>query len=274
MKSALLFAASILASASGALAQSLPEGIAADELKLWLRSDAQVVLQSGQRVNSWGDLSGNEHTCVTLGPQAGPLAVIDDERSAFGLPAIAFDRSEENFSWGLRGKGLAMRVPGPYTLAMLVRPGDEGPRGIFSLAGEDVGRTDFAAPELFTITHGNVGGEGSDFALRFVQGHGTPSHISLTLPCEKDQPVAVIVTRNDAGEAEGYVNGKKVAHTVALESIEGLSQNSGYLIGDRWPQQQGRFLSKMDMFELMVFNRALSEAEVETLSRYLTTNRE
>jgi hypothetical protein len=230
-------------------------------LRLWLRSDKGVTETEG-RVSQWQDQSGNGYHAAADGP-ARPSLLKD--AAHLGRPAIRFDGQRTQ----LAGKrGLGMDMPGPFTLVVVTTLSGGWPKAIFSLVPADRG-ADFVSAQGFALacSHGTPPG----FALtQGYQGIG----LNLVIDNEQGKPQTITVVRpvRMGAWVAGYRNGTLKAQAAVTDDEPSHRQDTGYLIGSRWPPRSDLF-GACDLYEFLLYDRVLSEAELQSLHQYLRVPR-
>lgn len=230
-------------------------------LRLWLRADKGVIVTDG-RVSQWQDQSDNGYHAVAE-DAVRPLLVKDALH--LGLPAIRFDGQRTQLTGK---KGLGMDMPGPFTLVVVATLNGGWPKAIFSLVPADRG-PDFVSPKGFALACGH--GSPPRFALtQGYQGIG----LDLLIDNEQGKPQTVAMIRPvRMGEwVAGYRNGLLKAQAAVTDDEPGQQQDTGYLIGSRWPPRSDLFGAN-DLYEILVYDRVLSGAELQSLHQYLLAPR-
>jgi hypothetical protein len=246
-----------------------------DKMVIWNLSDSNAERQVGLRisvldenrkaVNEY-DIDRNQASWVFDAGRASAAGEIRGPHS--GLPAIRFDGRSQYLQ---ATNGLGMNLPGPFTLVVVATVKDRWPKAIFSPVPEG-NQNDYESPGSFAFhcTHGS-GGSG---AFGLVQGLGR-DHLGLTAPCNQPgRPETVVVVRPTApGETAGmYLDGELMDIDAASGATPPVQQTRGYVIGSRWPIN-GYFFGRNDVYEILVYDRVLSEAELQSLHQYLFARR-
>jgi hypothetical protein len=246
-----------------------------DKLVIWNLSDSNAKRQVGLRVSVLDEnrKAVNEYDIdrhqASWTFDAGRASTADEIRGHHsGLPAIRFDGRSQYLQ---ATNGLGMNLPGPLTLVVVATVKDRWPRAIFSPV-PDGNQNDFESPGSFAFhcAHGS-GGNG---AFGLVQGLGR-DHLGLTAPCNQPgRAETVVVVRPTApGETAGiYLDGELMDIDAASSATPPVRQSRGYVIGSRWPIN-GQFFGRNDVYEILVYDRVLSDAELQSLHQYLRVPR-
>jgi hypothetical protein len=242
-----------------------PGTVPRDGLRLWLRSD-QGVKADGGRVSVWEDQSGNGFGATAEGQQRPTLAT---DAAQLGLPAIRFDGQSQYLR---PTNGLNINLPGPFTLVVVATVKDRWPKAIFSPVPEE-NQNDYESPGSFAFhcTHGSAG----NGAFGLVQGLGRDHNLGLTAPCNQTgRPETVVIIRPSApgGTAGMYLDGQLTDLDEPSGTTAQVKQTKGYVIGSRWPIN-GNFFGRNDVYEILVYDRVLSGAELQSLHQYLLAPR-
>lgn len=235
----------------GALADARAQSLSVtDGLQVWLRADAGVT-QSGGRVTGWGNQA----------PSAGE-AVPPDEAGAPGLvaealngqPVLRFDGADDYLELA---HGAGWDFSGDFTSFFVVRFDDFATfRAVWT-------KTVVNAPS--PIDYYALPGSGIP---RLIRGDGTLEQLGSL-----DGGVAL---RAERYLVVGFsLSGEEIAHylggeTTASGPVTGASYDSGYPLRIGTRDDLGtRF--KGDLAELLIYTRALTATERETVVDYLAT---
>lgn len=216
--------------------------------------------------HAWEDQSGNGFHAAAEGQQCPTLATDAMHR---GLPAIRFDGRSQYLR---ANTGLNMNLPGPFTLIVAATVKDRWPKAIFSPVPKG-NQNDYesAGSFAFHCTHGTA----ANGAFGLVQGYGSGHHLGLTAPRAKpDRPENVVIVRPvTGGEAVcAYLDGQLTDLAAVIGVTAPVKQTKGYVIGSRWPIS-GYFFGRNDLYEILVYDRVLPDAELQSLHQYLLAPR-
>jgi hypothetical protein len=209
-------------------------------------------------VSGWQDQSGNGYHAAAAG--ANRPALLKDAPYS-GLPGIRFDGQRRQMEGK---KGLGMDMPGPFTLVVVATLNGGWPKAIFSLVPADRG-PDFVSPRGFALACGH--GSPPRFAL-------TQGGLDLLIDNDQGKPQTVAMVRPvRMGEwVAGYRNGLLKAQAAVTDDEPSQRQDTGYLLGSRWPPRSDLF-GACDLYEILAYDRVLSEAELQSLHQYLLAPR-
>jgi len=140
---------------------------------------------------------------------------------------------------------------------------DGWPKGLFSVVPASR-RADHMSPYGFALYC-----HGSSFGL--IQG---AESIDLRLIVDnepgKPQTVAIVRPARSGDWARGYRNGDLKAQAFVRHTEQGRRQDTGYLLAAHWPL--GNF-GACDLYEILAYDRVLSDAELQSLHQYLLAPR-
>jgi len=235
-----------------AQAQAVPPHVTPDELQLWLRADTGVTENQGS-VSDWADQSGHKvharQRQANLGPRriaqalhGRPALRFDGERSYLSLPA-----GFNNFTDGL-------------TAFVVARPAGSRARGALLLLAAGKQGEDSAANRI--CIHPDHHGRRDRLHYTVKAGKRMVGSVVLRGGMLADRPQSLAVLHRPSGEVALFRNGIEAAGGSAGLPTNVLRTHN--LIGrDRDRHFAG------DVYEILLYNRALSENERLGVESYL-----
>ena len=233
------------------------------ELALWLRAD-QGVLVSGPGVSQWTDRSGNGRHAVQAVAAKQPLFV---RNSGGARPAVRFDGVDDFLSFPCPVTGLA-----GMTMFLVSSTLDERSGGIN-------GSGNAALFWHETENFGTVLLTPSPTKVRYFFGTGQNQAVfAWTRPASIDRAWSLTTAEKTGTDAVLYVQGQEVSRQTSQKTEIAACERVGYLgrgEGDKNTnrQFQGQFEGWTyfagDIAEVIVYARALSDAERTQVEQYL-----
>jgi hypothetical protein len=228
--------------------------------RLWLRSDRGIELD-GDTVTAWRDQSGNGYDALAVSQSSRPRLVADAAHG--GLPAIRFDGMDDQLK---ADNGLDMTMPGPFTVAVVVTPRAAWPDGLLGLVPAGEGGC-WDTDDAFAVGYSRRDG---DLLIKCSQGYYSLGFRTGT-DVTRDRPVSLVFTRpfEQPDKARTWSDGKVVDEVTDL-SFDAIpaTQKRGYHLGSGVPPRDDLF-GDQDLYEILVYDRVLSDKEIEALNLYL-----
>lgn len=246
-------------------------------LRLWLRSDLGVASDAG-RVVEWKDQSGNGYDATSDLANA-PTLEEGERMGDRDLPAVRFNGKNEMLS---SSRGLGIVLTDEFTLIMLLKA--ESPKNwggvLYLLPAEysSLRRATQRDDGCLVVLTGSPNPGGIEFYHQpSHDGDQQPeggSYAYSNLELGDNFSGSAIFVRRPK-DITGFWNGK-AGSTLGFRMSGTAHQDSGYWIGANLVQSSegsaagpGRF-GNFDLFELIVLDRAISDAELEKIQEYLT----
>jgi hypothetical protein len=212
-------------------------------------------------VTAWRDQSGNGYDALALSDASRPRLVADAAHG--GLPAIRFDGIDDQLK---ADNGLDMTMPGPFTVAVVVTPRAAWPDGLLGLIPAGGGGC-WDTDDAFAVGYSRRDGH---LLMKCNQGYYS-LRFSTGTDVMRDRPVSLVFTRpfEQPDTARTWSDGKLVDEVTDLSFDAFPSiQKRGYRLGSGVPPRDDLF-GDQDLYEILVYDRLLTEREIEALNVYL-----
>jgi hypothetical protein len=151
-------------------------------------------------------------------------------------------------------------------VAIVLNPRGGWPQGLFSLDGGD-GQWDYVTSRGFSVGHSHTS-DSKTYAVALTQGYGEID-CNLAAAAATGQCQVVTFTRpvKEGAIARAYLDGRSGAWEEIMEDLPVVArQSAGYRLAERVP---AGYHGSQDLYELLVYDRVLSDDELKSLHSYL-----
>lgn len=253
-----------------------------DGLVMWLRSDRGVETDDSGKVVKWEDLSGKGNS--PLMDQAARRPELDTRHTMHGMPAIYFDGKDDflTFPASIDGFDPSREFTAVLVMRKEFHPEiEEWPRRILAFASST--GSDWNSPDAFAITVSRDNNDRSVEGFLLLQDLGTaegdPNRGVRAQHIEKSadaiaQGSHVFLKRETApneGRASLIREGEVLAEQDYRHREAGNARHTRMTLG---ADPIGALPSAFELYEVILFDRALSEDELATLQNYLESWRQ
>jgi hypothetical protein len=230
--------------------------------RLWLNARVGLTT-SGGKADKLDDQSGNGQDAIAS-PQPGADRPTFNPTSTNGLAGLTFTPASALVGQGMEFLGANLYADGaPRTCFAVVRPGNGN--SIFGVKGGTVFSFRRSTPlfGLYLITFGGP--------AQFAYTNGVAVNVQVTTPVDYSNTPVLCVWRCDGSTITLEVNGVHVATMTAAIGPE-TGSGPGYTLGNMGPNNDDGQLFFGDFNELLVYDGAQTDGQIERTKNYLATD--